>query len=135
MMGQMIRIESSQYCRSTLLTLMTAVSSVNVVLPSRMMSYLLELGPLATLIPVNDIQSLQDLGLESSYHDVLCWYWHRLPADLPSPEHSPALWLPGSEGCHEMGCYSHPSSGGGRGGSLHNGKISSYPGMRLDSIR
>ena len=53
---------------------MTAVSSVNVVLPSRMMSYLLELGPLATLIPVNDIQILQDLGLDLNVLHIMMFF-------------------------------------------------------------
>jgi glycosylphosphatidylinositol deacylase len=61
---QMRRIEGSRYCQSTILTLMTAVSPVNVVLPSRMVAYLCALGPLAAIIPKTDIQILQDLNLD-----------------------------------------------------------------------
>eukprot|EP00090_Calanus_glacialis_P013911 TRINITY_DN2253_c0_g1_i7.p1 TRINITY_DN2253_c0_g1~~TRINITY_DN2253_c0_g1_i7.p1 ORF type:complete len:1052 (-),score=349.76 TRINITY_DN2253_c0_g1_i7:167-3322(-) len=71
---QMRRIESSQYCQSTLLTLMTAVSPVNVVLPSRMVAYILALGPLAAIIPKNDIQILQELSLDFGVLPIMMFF-------------------------------------------------------------
>ena len=71
---QMRRIESSQYCQSTILTLMTAVSPVNVVLPSRMVAYVFALGPLATIIPKNDIQILQELSLDFGILPIMMFF-------------------------------------------------------------
>eukprot|EP00092_Neocalanus_flemingeri_P010254 GFUD01011050.1.p1 GENE.GFUD01011050.1~~GFUD01011050.1.p1 ORF type:complete len:1057 (+),score=343.38 GFUD01011050.1:48-3218(+) len=71
---QMRRIESSQYCQSTLLTLLSAVSPVNVVLPSRMVAYLLALGPLAAIFPKTDIEILQSQGLDFGVLPIMMFF-------------------------------------------------------------
>ena len=68
---QMRNRERSQYCQSTLLTLTIAISPIHLVLPSRIISYLLELTPLVTLIPTNDVQILQSQHVDFGILPVL----------------------------------------------------------------
>jgi hypothetical protein len=55
------RFETDGYCKSSLLVLMASVSPINVVLPSRMVAYLLASlpPPLANILPQTDIAILQ----------------------------------------------------------------------------
>jgi len=71
---QMRRIEGSHFCQSTLLTLMSAVSPVNVVLPSKMVAYVLALGPLVTIMPRNDIEILQSSGLDFGILPIMMFF-------------------------------------------------------------
>ena len=59
---QFRRLESDQFCQSTLLTLLTAVSPINVVLPSKMLAYVLAQFSVET--DINIIQNRgQDFGV------------------------------------------------------------------------
>jgi len=71
---QMRRIEGSRFCQSTLLTLMSAVSPVNVVLPSKMVAYILALGPLVAYFPRNDIEILQSSGLDFGILPIMMFF-------------------------------------------------------------
>jgi hypothetical protein len=58
------RFESDGYCKSSLLVLMASVSPMNVVLPSRLVAYLLSFLPLylplvSSFLPQSDIGLLQ----------------------------------------------------------------------------
>ena len=67
---QFRRIESDKFCQSTILTLLTAVSPINVVLPSRLLAYVLtQLSSLQT-----DINIIQDRGMDFGVLPIMLFF-------------------------------------------------------------
>jgi len=66
---QLRRIDTDLFCRSTLFTLATVVSPINVVLPSRLLAYLLGYVSVQT-----DIRSLQEAGLDFGVLPIMMFF-------------------------------------------------------------
>ena len=67
---QFRRMESDRFCQSTVFTLVTAVSPINVVLPSRMLAYVLtQVSPLET-----DINIIQNRGLDFGVLPIMMFF-------------------------------------------------------------
>jgi len=71
---QMRRIESHRFCQSPLLTLMACVSPMNVVLPSRLLSYVVTLVPAYFMLPPTDITLLQTAGLDFGILPIMLFF-------------------------------------------------------------
>ena len=66
---QFRRMESDQFCQSTLLTLLTAVSPINVVLPSKMLAYVLAQFSVET-----DIAIIQNRGQDFGVLPIMMFF-------------------------------------------------------------
>ena len=71
---QLRRVEQDRTLKSTVLTLAACVSPVNVVLPSRLVAYLAALGPIADLVPVTDIATLQARNLDFGLLPIMIFF-------------------------------------------------------------
>ena len=71
---QLRRIEQDRTVKSTILTLASCVSPVNVVLPSRLVAYVAALGPIAAFLPVTDIATLQSRNLDFGLLPIMMFF-------------------------------------------------------------
>ena len=71
---QLRRIEQDRTVKSTILTLASCVSPVNVVLPSRLVAYIAALGPIAAFLPVTDIATLQSRNLDFGLLPIMMFF-------------------------------------------------------------
>ena len=71
---QLRRIEQDRTVKSTILTLASCVSPVNVVLPSRLVAYVAALGPVAAFLPVTDISILQSRNLDFGLLPIMMFF-------------------------------------------------------------
>ena len=71
---QLRRIEQDRTVKSTILTLASCVSPVNVVLPSRLVAYVAALGPVAAFLPVTDIAILQSRNLDFGLLPIMMFF-------------------------------------------------------------
>ena len=71
---QLRRIEQDRTVKSTILTLASCVSPVNVVLPSRLVAYIAALGPVAAILPVTDIATLQSRNLDFGLLPIMMFF-------------------------------------------------------------
>merc|ERR1719500_2036535 len=71
---QLRRIEQDRTVKSTILTLASCVSPVNVVLPSRLVAYVAALGPIAAFLPVTDITTLQSRNLDFGLLPIMMFF-------------------------------------------------------------
>ena len=67
---QFRRIESDMFCQSTIFTLITAVSPINVVLPSKMLAYVL--GQISSF--ETDIVTIQDRGIDFGVLPIMMFF-------------------------------------------------------------
>ena len=68
---QFRRIESDRWCQSSIMTLMTAVSPINVVLPSRLLAYLLTQ---VSASAGTDLNLIQDRGLDFGVLPIMLFF-------------------------------------------------------------